>query len=170
MAELQARLGTHSRLVTVSAAVGSCSGNAPLYIRAHRGASSLAEKWEGPVESRMMVPVVTLDHAIATYGLPKYCKIDVEGFELEVLRGLSHPIPVISFEYHIREPDIQKAIDCLDNLSRFGDVLLNITPAERPVFGLPDWSSKSAFLDFFLNEVPKKAEYGYGDIFVKMAS
>jgi FkbM family methyltransferase len=38
------------------------------------------------------VKVVTLDALIARFGQPAYVKIDVEGFEIDVLRGLSTPI------------------------------------------------------------------------------
>ena len=41
------------------------------------------------------VEVTTLDRLIEIYGFPKYCKIDVEGFEFEVIRGLSKPIPFL---------------------------------------------------------------------------
>jgi len=33
------------------------------------------------------------------YGLPHFCKIDVEGFEEQALAGLSRPLPVLSFEF-----------------------------------------------------------------------
>ena len=42
------------------------------------------------------VSVITLDDLIAQYGEPAFCKIDVEGYELEVLRGLSRPLRTLS--------------------------------------------------------------------------
>jgi len=42
---------------------------------------------------------ITLDSLIRKYGLPKYIKIDVEGYEDKVLSGLSSKIPLLSFEY-----------------------------------------------------------------------
>jgi FkbM family methyltransferase len=49
------------------------------------------------------VAATTLDQLIDTHGLPVYAKIDVEGHELAVLRGLSRPIPFLSFEVNLPE-------------------------------------------------------------------
>lgn len=46
-----------------------------------------------------LVPVTTLDRLINEFGLPVFCKIDVEGFEYQVLKGLSQPIKYLSFEF-----------------------------------------------------------------------
>ncbi len=47
------------------------------------------------------VATSTLDGLIAKYGTPDFLKIDVEGYELPVFNGLSHFIPVISFEANL---------------------------------------------------------------------
>jgi FkbM family methyltransferase len=52
-------------------------------------------RWDRSVE----VPVTTLDDLIASHGEPAFCKIDVEGFEADVLRGLHRPLRALSFEY-----------------------------------------------------------------------
>lgn len=45
------------------------------------------------------VTVKTMDQLIEKYGLPDFSKIDVEGFEFDVLSGLSRPVPTLSFEF-----------------------------------------------------------------------
>jgi FkbM family methyltransferase len=45
------------------------------------------ETWED--NPTISVPVVTLDSAIAGHGVPAFTKIDVEGYELQVLKGLN---------------------------------------------------------------------------------
>jgi FkbM family methyltransferase len=45
------------------------------------------------------IELTTLDELIRTHGCPSFCKIDVEGYEAQVLRGLSQPIKHLSFEF-----------------------------------------------------------------------
>lgn len=61
------------------------------------------------------VKVEMLENFIAKYGIPKYIKIDVEGYELEVLKGLKTPAPLISLEANLPE-FIGESIECLNYL------------------------------------------------------
>lgn len=164
--ELIARCKIFHQFTPVRSAVGDEVGEASLYIKRRRSASSLREGWEGNAISTANVPVTTLDEAIRKYGVPKYCKIDVEGYNLEVLQGLSQSIEIISFEYHRREFD--KAIFCLNYLESMGTLLINVTPAELPYFASVDWLKKDDFVSFFMSNLSDKDEYHYGDIFVIM--
>jgi FkbM family methyltransferase len=49
-------------------------------------------------EGSVTVPVTTLDKAIDEFGVSTFCKMDVEGFEVDVLKGLSKPIPLLTIE------------------------------------------------------------------------
>jgi FkbM family methyltransferase len=52
---------------------------------------------------RRTVETTTLEELIAIYGRPLYVKIDVEGYETYVIRGLSQPVPHLSFEVNLPE-------------------------------------------------------------------
>jgi FkbM family methyltransferase len=64
------------------------------------------------------VDSITLDALIDKYGSPDLIKIDVEGYELEVLKGLSKKVNLLCFEYH--EEFHEDGIRCLDHLSSIG--------------------------------------------------
>jgi len=89
--------------------------------------------WDIPLE----VPVTTLDHLIAQYGRPAFCKIDVENFEYEVLQGLSQPIKYISFEF-VSEV-LHNARNCVHHLASLGYTRFNFAIAENPALALSEW-------------------------------
>jgi FkbM family methyltransferase len=63
------------------------------------------------------VETVTLEQLIAEHGRPYFVKIDVEGHELEVLRGLRQAIPLISFELNLPEFRAE-GLECVDLLEQ----------------------------------------------------
>jgi FkbM family methyltransferase len=78
-----------------------------------------APGWEGQHWIRTVeVPVATLDALIAHYGPPRFIKIDVEGYEAEVLAGLSAPAPALSFEFTTIQRDI--ACACVARCAAIG--------------------------------------------------
>jgi len=169
MAELQSRIGSEARLTPVRAAVGSAEGSMTLYVSGHRSNSSLVRNWENKeVVDAITVDVTTLDRAIDRYGVPHYCKIDVEGYELEVLKGLNRRIPLISFEYHQRGDGIERALACLEHLARLGSLQVNVTQSERLTFARDGWWAKEDFREFFQQALPSIPGYHYGDIFVRL--
>lgn len=70
--------------------------------------STLSEKWKMIREEKylskknyndaVLVQTITLDEVIEKFGVPGFIKIDVEGHEEKVLKGLTQAIPLISFE------------------------------------------------------------------------
>lgn len=171
LVELNARCSREKDWTLVAAAVGDEAGIATLYAPHNSAQASLVRDWQRDVVRTYLVPVVTLDDAIKALGKPFYCKIDVEGWEIEVLKGLTQPIPLISFEFHLNEKSIAKTLLCLERLLDFGPSYVNVTPAESAFFHLPKWMLLEQFLEWFPDDLKHTLPGNlYGDIFVKNGS
>ena len=168
----------NERLTVIQKAVGETEGTAQFHLKSLTTHASFLPDWGDMDDAGVMtVSVTTLDRAIEQFGLPVFCKIDVEGFEAEVLRGLSHRIPTMSFEYHTDEPGIERAKICLNLLSKLGNYNVNLTGQEEAILLSPTWLSIPEFISKWLTapELIKsfsdcaKGE-GWGDLFVRIGT
>lgn len=168
---LQRLYGRHSRVTLLQTAVAAQSGTATLHIsRRTPTVSTLSASWIQSVQQdptfawvkwdkTMPVPVVTLDELIGEYGRPALCKIDIEGYELEALHGLSQPIPTLSFEHIPAAIDLTHA--CLTRLAELGYQAFNYTPGESHQFHFPTWLSAADMLAD-LGQLPQSSGDVYG--------
>jgi FkbM family methyltransferase len=156
------------------AALGSREGKSNLFISSASTLTSMSEEWINEVKNNRFkqanwnniieVKVSTLDQMIAKYGKPDFCKIDVEGFELEVLKGLTQPIGTISFEFTIPE-FVDKAIECVNYLNNLGNIICNYSSGETLIFSLDKWLVPTDFIPLF-KSLPDKGIID-GDIYIK---
>jgi FkbM family methyltransferase len=170
--EMRERLGHFKGFQCVGAAVGETAGTATLHIAAVDVLSSVRPDWfgmEGRWASTIPVAMTTLDALIAEHGAPRYCKIDVEGLELEVLRGLSRPVPHLSFEFHIGETLNAITVACLRRLSEFGPYEANLSRKESPAL-IGEWMAADRFLEHFETRIATDPEFDYGEVFVRFSA
>lgn len=170
--ELRARCGRKTNWTLIVAALGSQADIATLYARKSDGQSSLLKDWEGEIIATYNVPVISMDAAIHKFGVPFYCKIDVEGYELEVLRGMSSPTRLLSFEFHLTEADVAKTLTCLQALEQLGYQAVNLTGPESSQLLLAEWRALAGFREWFPQQIKQlvpPSRYGqiYGDIWVR---
>ncbi|UFH55443.1 FkbM family methyltransferase [Spirosoma sp. KNUC1025] len=132
-------------------------------------ATTETKRFEGYTWSETRrVEVTTLDQLIAQYGLPDFIKIDVEGFEQEVISGLSQPVPMLSFEYGV--PEFSDRLEnSLRLLQRIYDnkLVCNYAAREDMVWSLPNWLSVEAMSDHIRAEAFLATSAG--DIYIRSA-
>ncbi len=124
--------------------------------------SKRAYKWDHSIS----VPVDTLDNLIARYGIPDFCKIDVENFEYQVLRGLSQPIPLLSIEFAIET--LHNTKRCLEHLESLGYTQFNFARAEEPSFARSWMSCQNLILEIQKESIEyqkKQNDLLWGDVY-----
>ncbi|MFP3960682.1 MAG: FkbM family methyltransferase [Spirochaetaceae bacterium] len=122
-----------SRIRRTSRRAGVVFGSA-----AGTGGSS---RWDG----EETVEVTTLDALIAEHGRPDFIKIDVEGFEAEVLGGLSRSVPQLSFEFLPASRDV--ALRCIERLEGLAGYEYNYSPGETMRLSHRRWLAAEEMAD-----------------------
>jgi FkbM family methyltransferase len=178
--EIKSLYGNNPNLVIIDYALGSSEGEGTMYLGGSgmHNVSTMSEEWKEKAQTRpglnkagwdnqIKVEIKTLDHLIAAYGVPKFCKIDVEGFEYEVLKGLNQPLPMISLEYTPWR--MEPSILCIDHLSNLGSCEFNITMnRSRKNVGqlhFNEWVDKGTIIDLLNNDV--RDTNTVGDLYIK---
>jgi hypothetical protein len=104
-------------------AAGDLPGKATLRLCNYSGLSTLTNDWyeasqQSPLNrdakwtGSLEVEIITLDQLAGRYGVPNFIKIDAEGYDDQVLRGMSFRPPALSFEFNSWLPAV--AMRCFD--------------------------------------------------------
>lgn len=144
---LEARFRNNKQVCIEAVAITDHIGESELYIEKPGSAlNSINPKWKTILENEnnnrwnepvkftdkvITVPVTTLDNLINKYGIPDYIKIDVEGNEKNVLKGLTQPVKYISYEVLLPE-FLTDAMECMDLICIFNsNTVFNYAVAEK---------------------------------------
>lgn len=153
--KLETEFGADREVILINQAVGRVPGEMEMHVSSDHVLSSFSEdfirrtsesgrfaasKWD----QRQKCKVTTLDELIATHGMPKFVKIDVEGFESEVLAGLSTAVPALSIEWTPEIPE--NATNCIQHLISLGEYEFNISWGESMKFSRAKWRNADSIL------------------------
>ena len=131
------------------------------FIRAADGAPG----WHGQAWTRSIaVAVTTFDRLVARHGAPAFAKIDVEGFEAEMLHGLTQAIPALSFEFTTIQRDV--ALAGLERCQALGYVRYNAALGESQELAHASWLDAQAMARW-LAALPIEANSG--DVYARLA-
>ena len=170
--------GTDSGVTLFPGALGAAPGELQLRVSsAHPTLSSVSGDWVDRMsrhrdfsgitwDESYTVPVLTLDQLIAAHGLPAFVKIDVEGFEPQVLAGLSKILPALSFEF--LPQGLETAYACLERLEALGSqgtYEYNVSMVETLSLLFDPWVDASTVRKFIRGPEPRGRS---GDVYARL--
>ena len=144
-------------VLAVSDRTPTVSTLTPAWREARRRDTSFAGvEWNRDVE----VDATTLDALVAQFGVPAFVKLDMEGGELAALRGLTTPVPGVSFEY--LSDALDAAAACAARLAALGPYRFNWSAGESSRLGSDEWLGDGALVER-LAALPA----GHGDVYAR---
>lgn len=183
--QFKALYGNHANATLIDKAIGSAEGKGLMYLgeQGMHNVSTLSKAWKDAAlniqglrragwNETVEVDVITIDYLIEKYGVPAFCKIDVEGSEYEVLQRLEQPIACLSFEYVSWQ--IEPTLQCIEHLCNLGNYQFNMTinrtskDTDIGEFELKQWLDRDQALELVDRKL-RDAEMA-GDLYAKLIS
>lgn len=166
-----------NRITVVPKGLGAKESAETMYISDAHTISSFSKDWIDATkksgrfskynwDKTKEIQITTLDRLIEQYGLPDFIKIDVEGYEYQVLLGLQQSVPMVSIEYTVPEKT-DMLLNCLERIESLaeGETLYNFSPGESMEWGLPEWLSFEGMTA--LVQSAEFLETAFGDVYAK---
>lgn len=114
---------------------------------------------------KRQVRTVTIDFLLQKFGTPDYIKIDAEGYELTVLKGLTKKVPFVGIEW--AEELKTDIIGCVDRLKllKFTKFALQETDDYLDLPGKKDYIDYNTIRDIIVKELDSNRKERWGMIY-----
>lgn len=160
---LRQKFSGNDDVAIIGKGLGAAPGKAKMHINTNSpDVSTMAEdvlqmdRWHGKIWDRSAdIDLITLDYLIDMFGRPKFVKIDVEGYEKQVLLGLTQKVGSVSIEWVPEK--LRETQDIIWYMRGLGFKYFNIGLGFEPNFFLPRWVAVDEIYDrlvSFGNENP----------------
>ena len=151
-------------------------GEKPMFIGQAHTLSTLDTEWISKManggrftthewNTRETVQVTTLDNAIRRYGVPVFMKIDVEGHEYGVLKGLHQPVNMLSLEF--ASESLDNMYRCIDHLEALACYEYRLSLGESMRFEDTGWLDAPG-IKSYLERTCEQDPLAWGDIYARL--
>ena len=147
-------------------------GSADFYITEGVGGSTASLKWiedsrhiNTVYNNPIKVETTTLDILINVFGIPDYIKIDVEGYELKVIKGLTKKVGMIAYEWAEEFKD--ETIVAAYHLNGLGYEEFNWISGDDYLHIPQKWMRFNNFINIMKKELDPDRKQGWGMIYTR---
>lgn len=174
VAKLKKRFANNKRVTIIAKGVNHRNGELPFYTSSKSPASStFSNKFKERSrykkrswEQKIIVHVTTFDSLVEQFGIPQFCKVDVEGYEPKVILGMQVNSPYISFEF--LQEFLDDAKKCAAHLSSLGKASYNYSIRFQYNLRSEKWLTQKELFEQLEKRINGRlGNYLNGDIYVK---
>ena len=171
VAKLSKRFGDKATIIQT--ALSDRDGTASLNLTSASILASMNQNWIDAVKAErfkkfnwhkvIKVPTTSIDKLVIMHGTPKFIKIDVAGYELNVLKGLHHRIKTVSFKFI---PESNIALSCIERMVYLSpEYRFNYSLLENNELTLDKWVEPTQIISILESYKTSKI---FGDIYAKL--
>jgi len=170
---LEQRFLNDKRVVIVKKAISDHEGEIEFYFSPSHTISTASRAWvegsrftgEHEWTETIQAPCTTIDSLVKEYGLPELIKIDVEGYELTALKGLTRFLPcIVSFEW--AEESKEEISLSLKHLHTLGYKQFGASEGTDSIDAMPSgYLNYEAFASKFIGDMDPQRKKAWGMVY-----
>ena len=164
LSTLRWRFGHNKKVTILDNGVSDEEKILTIHIAENRsGLNTVSDKWVDSLEKEKAnrwqkkhafkksyeIKAITVDQLYQKFGVPYYIKIDVEGYEKNVIKGMSSLPSFVSFETNLPE-FLEETIECIQHLTSISDkIRFNYSITDKLELG--NWITAAEMISLLKN-------------------